>query len=92
MRWIEEFNKYKIELKYEKGKKNVFADALSRLPSKNSEEIVQCVNAILADFNPKDLDLPEGIIKYFTKNYQVVDGTLYYKKNDDLYLKVIYKR
>ena len=91
MRWIEEFNKYKIELKYEKGKKNVFADALSRLPSKNSEEIVQCVNAILADFNPKDLDLPEGIIKYFTKNYQVVDGTLYYKKNDDLYLKVIYK-
>ncbi|KAG4086242.1 hypothetical protein H8356DRAFT_1320630 [Neocallimastix lanati (nom. inval.)] len=47
-------------------------------------------NAILADFNPRDLDLPEGIIKYFTKNYQVVDNTLYYKK-DDLYLKVIYK-
>ncbi len=89
-RWIEEVNKYKIELVYEKGKKNVFADALSRLPSKNSKEIIQCVNAILADFNPKDLDLPEGIIKYFTKNYQVVDNILYYKK-DDLYLKVIYK-
>ena len=90
MRWIEEFNKYKIELKYEKGKKNVFADALSRLPSKDSNGIINCINAILADFNPKDLDLPEGIAKYFTKNYQVVDGTLYYKK-DNLYLKVIHK-
>jgi len=90
MRWIEEFNKYKIELKYEKGKKNVFADALSRLPSKDSDSIINCVNAILADFNPKDLDLPEGIINYFTKNYQVVNGTLYYKK-DDQYLKVIYR-
>ena len=89
-RWIEEFNKYKIELIYEKGKKNVFVDALSRLPSKNSKGIIQCANAILADFNPRDLDLPEGIIKYYTKNYQVVDNTLYYKK-DDLYLKVIYK-
>ena len=89
-RWIEEFNKYKIKLIYEKGKNNVFADALSRLPSKDTENIHQCINAILADFNPKDLDLPEGIIKYFTKNYQVVDNTLYYKK-DDLYLKVIYK-
>ncbi len=91
MRWIEEFNKYKIELRYEKGKRNVFADALSRLPSKNSEEILHSANAILADFNPKDLDLPEGIIKYFTKNYQVVEGTLYYKKEDGTYLKVIYK-
>jgi len=74
---IEEFNKYKIELIYEKGKKNVFSDALSRLPSKNSEGIIQCANAILADFNSRNLDLPEGIIKYFTKNYQVVDNTLY---------------
>ena len=90
MRWIEEFNKYKIELKYEKGKKNVFADALSRLPSKDSNKIINCVNTILADFNPKDLNLPEGIIKYFTKNYQVVNNILYYKK-DDLYLKVIFK-
>lgn len=47
------------------------------------------LSAILADFNPKDLDLP-GVVKYFTKNYQVVDNILYYKKND-LYLKVIYK-
>ena len=90
LRWIEEFNKYKIQLKYEKGKKNVFADALSRLPSKNSNEIINCVNTILADLDPKDLNLPDGIIKYFTKNYQVVNNTLYYKK-DDLYLKVIYK-
>jgi len=90
MRWIEEFNKYKIELKYEKGKKNVFADALSRLPSKDSEDIIKCINTILADLNPKDLNLPEGIIKYFTKNYQVVDNILYYKK-DDTYLKVIYR-
>jgi len=89
-RWIEQFYEYKINLKYEEGKKNVFADALSRLPSKNSDSVINCINAILADFNPKDLDLPEGIIKYFTKNYQVVDNTLYYKK-DDLYLKVIYK-
>ena len=43
----------------------------------------------MADFNPKDLDIPEGIIKYFTKKY-LVNNTLYYKK-DDLYLKVIYK-
>ena len=89
-RWIEEFNKYRINLVYEKGKRNVFADALSRLPSKDSNSIINCINAILADFNPKDLDLPEGITKYFTKNYQIVDNVLYYKKND-LYLKVIQK-
>ena len=79
-RWIEEFNKYRIDLVYEKEKKNVFADALSRLPSKNSNEIVYCANAILADFNPRDLDLPRSIIKYFTKIYQVVNNTSYYKK------------
>jgi uncharacterized membrane protein len=53
LRWIEEFNKYKIELKYEKGKKNVFTDALSRLPSKDSKDIIKCINMILADLDPK---------------------------------------
>ena len=90
MRWIEEFNKYNITIKYEKGKRNVFADALSRLPSKSNEGILLTINSILNDFNPKDLDLPEGIRKYFSKNYQVIDNTLYYKKND-MYLKVIYR-
>ena len=41
MRWIEEFNKYKIELKYEKRKKNVFIDTLSRLPSKDRKDIIK---------------------------------------------------
>ena len=90
LRWIEEFNKYNIIIKYEKGKNNVFADALSRLPSEENEGILLTINSILNDFNPKDLDLPEGIIKYFSKNYQVIDNTLYYKKND-MYLKVIYR-
>lgn len=90
LRWMEEFNKYNIIIKYEKGKKNIFADALSRLPSSNNERIILSINTILNEFNPKDLDLPEGIIKYFSKNYQIIDNTLYYKKND-LYLKVIYK-
>jgi len=36
------------------------------------------------------LDLLEGIIKYFSKNYQVIDNILYYKKND-MYLKLIYR-
>jgi len=90
VRWIEEFNKYNIKLKYEKGKENVFADALSRLPSKSNEGIINSINAILNEIDPKDLDLPEGIKKYFSKNYQIVDNILYYKKND-LYLKVIEK-
>jgi len=90
LRWIEEYNKYNIIIKYEKGKKNIFADALSRLPSRNNEGILLTINSILNDINPKDLDLPEGIIKYFSKNYQVIDNILYYKKND-MYLKVIYR-
>ena len=88
IRWIEEFNKYNIKLKYERGKGNIFADALSRLPSKNNEGIINCINAILSEINPKDLDLPEGIRKYFSKNYQIINNTLYYKRNN-MYLKVI---
>ena len=41
--------------------------------------ILEDMEKYLADFNPKDLNLPEGIIKYFTKNYQVVNNILYYK-------------
>jgi len=87
---MEEFNKYNVIIKYEKGEKNIFEDALSRLPSSNNERIILSINTILNEFKPKDLDFPEGIIKYFSKNYQIIDNTLYYKKND-LYLKVIYK-
>ena len=36
-RWIEQFNKYKTNLVYQKRKRNLFDDALSRLSSKDSE-------------------------------------------------------
>jgi hypothetical protein len=39
-RWIEEFNKYKTNLVYQKRKRNLFDDALSRLSSKDSEAIL----------------------------------------------------
>jgi len=56
-----------------------FVDALLRLPSKDSNSIIYCINAILAEINPKDCDLPEGVTRYFTKIYQIVDNVLYYK-------------
>jgi len=85
VRWISLFSEFKVDLVYEKGKNNIFADALSRLPSNTIHEI----NSISSILNSSDVETPKPIMDYIKKNYALFDGQLVFKDKNGNLLKVI---
>ena len=97
LKWVTTFSIYKIKIKYEEGKKNVLADALSRLSGKEDEDDKdtynkQLVNVIVDNPNKKNMD-PEtnnnndqykNIEEFINKKIIKIDGILYYKNNGSL--------
>jgi len=88
IRWISLFNEFKVELLYEKGKNNIFADALSRLPSGNVLTI-NTIKDISNDISLTSDIVPEPILKYVKKNYSFLDGKLVFKDKSGKLLEVI---
>jgi len=85
IRWISLFNEFKVDILYEKGKNNVFADTLSRLPTYNVCSIQRILknDSIIADA------FPTRLVDFVKKNYFLLDGTLFYKNKNGKLLKVI---
>jgi len=85
IRWISLFNEFKVDILYEKGKNNVLADALSRLPTYNVCSIQRILknDSIIADA------FPTPLVDFVKKNYFLLDGTLFYKNKNGKLLKVI---
>jgi len=88
LRWISIFNEFKFNIIYEKGKNNVFADALSRIPSGNILTIstIQDVSkgkSVISD------DIPSPVVDYIKDNYSFLNGKLMYKDHFNKLLEVI---
>ena len=88
IRWISIFNEFKVDLLYEKGKNNIFADDLSRLPSGNVLTINSIVDISNVN-NPLSDNIPSPILNYVKKNYSFVNGKLVFKDKSDKVLEVI---
>lgn len=71
-RWCLTLSMLKVEVKYEPGKKNVLADALSRMPS----NIVLTMN--------KELETSRTISEILESKFIENNGILYYKDNNNL--------
>jgi len=71
-----------------KGKNNLFADALSRIPSGNILTISTIQNAINGNNTTSD-DIPSPVFNYIKDNYSFLDNKLVYKDNNNRYLEVI---
>ncbi len=67
LRWISIFNEFKVNIIYEKGKNNLFADALSRIPSGNILTISTIQNAINGYSTTSD-DIPSPVFNYIKDN------------------------
>ena len=83
-RWISIFNEFRVNLIYEKGKNNVFADALSRLPSR-----ISSIKSILTDSDDTSSFAPPQIIEYVKNNYSLYNGQLVFQDKNGKFLKVI---
>jgi len=90
LRWISIFNEFKIEIIYEKGKNNIFADALSRIPSNNILTISTIQDAVQGNSVSSD-DIPPPVFDYIKDNYSVLDGKLVYRDKENKYLTVVDK-
>ena len=88
LRWISLFNEMKVELLYEKGKNNIFADALSRLPSGNVLSI-NTIKDISRGISSTSDSIPAPILDYVNKNYSFLNGKLVYKDKSNMLLQVI---
>ena len=78
----------KVGLLYEKGKNNIFADALSRLPSGNVLSI-NTIKDISRGISSTSDSIPAPILDYVNKNYSFLDGKLVYKDKSNKLLQVI---
>jgi len=89
-RWIAIFNEFRVDLIYDKGKNNVFADALSRIPSSQHLKI-NTIHSILSNDESNDVSsfAPPKILEYVKKNYSFYDGSLVFHDKSGKLLKVI---
>ena len=87
-RWIALFNEFKVKIKYEKGKDNLFADSLSRFPSENVPSVNTIQDILNGDSSISD-SVPSGIVDYAKNNFSFLNGVLVFRDNSGKYLRVI---
>jgi len=74
-KWCEEIRSLNIEVKYEEGRRNVLADALSRMPKTMATTLEVNNYSNIENLEPKDIN--EFMTEYLNRKIITVDGTRY---------------
>ena len=98
LKWATELSILKVSVCFEEGRKNVIADALSRLPTKNLDNNEETINTLVNNssvnnisHNSNDDNINKFMNDFINKRIINIDGTEYYKQGD-IISKVIKER
>ena len=88
LKWVTELTILKVNVLFEEGRKNVIADALSRIPTKEKNENKEILNALVNNNNNINNNNGNYINKFvedfINKKIINIDGVDYYKQGENI--------
>ena len=88
LKWIVELSTLKVNVQFQEGKKNVIADALSRLPTNEINENKKILNTLVnfssSSSNNSNDDINNFMNEFINKRIINIDGVEYYKQGENI--------
>ena len=87
LKWVTELSILNVKVPFQEGKRNVIADALSRLPTKEINENKEILNALVnnnVSSNNNNDSINKFINEFINKRIINIDGIEYYKQGENI--------